>query len=309
MADTVAAYAVRRFGYSAERLAHCQVLENPLAPWKVRLIGGRSELRFRSGLRVPVSRSNLDLGWKLIDLAYEGAPLTAPPAHALTEWPVDLGAGTITTPSGIRLTLESLHPVIFAETFLYDIHFSGYDLSGKTVVDVGSNVGDTPLYFANYGARVVGFEPDPENRRLLAANLDLNPALMERIRVRPEAVGKDETVTFRAGRGGASGMYRSDGAPVTVRSISLDTLLAEEAIAQPYLLKADCKGAEYDLVEQKGLEAFQKLAIEYSAERPGGTPDRLLTRLRERGYSKIRLFKHNAGYFPLTEYGTIFAER
>ena len=105
--------------------------------------------------------------------------------------------------------MPSVDGLVLAETYLYDIHSSGGDLRGKTVIDVGANVGDTALYFAERGAEVVAYEPDPANFRWLLANLDLNPTLRSRIHPFPFAVGVEGEVEFHGGLGGGSGMYET----------------------------------------------------------------------------------------------------
>lgn len=290
-------------------LIRCEVLDNPAAPWVLRFFGGRHTLRFHNGFEFPVDASNRIVGEKLITLAYEGAVFrSSGPPDGFT-WLVDTARGELVTPSGLHFSLESLHPLIFAETFLYDIHFAGFHVRDQLVVDVGSNVGDTPLYFAQQGATVVGYEPDPDNLRLLEDNLRRNPGLAERIRIHPEPVGVDGEVTFFSGQGGSSGVYASRGTGRKVRSVSLRTILEREGVREAYLLKADCKGAEFQLVQQKEIAAFHHLQVEYTADVVGQHPSALLDELRKAGFSRTRLYKHNYGAYPLTQHGTIFAIR
>ena len=76
----------------------------------------------------------------------------------------------ITTPQGIKFDIKSFDELIFAETFLYDIHFSDLDLKNKVVVQAGGFTGDTALYYADRGAKVYSFEPD-RNAYLLPAHI------------------------------------------------------------------------------------------------------------------------------------------
>ncbi|MEM3771886.1 MAG: FkbM family methyltransferase, partial [Candidatus Micrarchaeia archaeon] len=75
-------------------------------------------------------------------------------------WNFDSTNDLVTTPNGIKFKLKGFDHVIFAETFLYDIHYSE-NLRDKIVVQAGGFVGDTALYYAEKGAKVYSFEPDP----------------------------------------------------------------------------------------------------------------------------------------------------
>jgi FkbM family methyltransferase len=287
----------------------CEVLRNPATPWILRYFGGHHVLRFQNGFEFPVDPSSRIVGEKLISLAYEGASFRASGPDDGFTWLVEPGAGQITTPSGIRFSLESLHPLIFAETFVYDIHFSGFHVKGQLVIDVGANVGDTPLYFARSGARVEAYEPDPDNYRMLSGNLARNPGLASSIRTYPDAVGDDGEVTFFSGQGGSSGVYASKGDGHKTRSVSLRTILERAGVREAFLLKADCKGAEFQLVRQPELASFRVLQVEYTADVVGQHPSVLLEALKERGFTRTRLYKHNYGAYPIAQHGTIIAVR
>jgi len=77
------------------------------------------------------------------------------------QWKFDQKNGIIETHQGIRFKMQTVG--LLDETFLYQIHFSGFDLKGKTVVTAGAYIGDTPLFYSYYGAKVFAFEPDPNS--------------------------------------------------------------------------------------------------------------------------------------------------
>lgn len=283
-------------------------LRNPSSLYRVRFFGGTKDLEFRSGFRYRCSRANLTTARELCGLAYHGGRLTADGSGPRPNWTVRPDENLIVTPSGIRLALDSLHHLIFAETFIFDIHFQGFDLRGSTVVDVGAHVGDTALYYAEKGAEVFAFEPDPDNFARLERNLALNPELAKRIHARREAVGEDGTVSFYVGLGGGSGLYARAGTPVRVPSVSLETLLARDHLERPFLLKADCKGCEAMLVRQPALERFGRVAIEYSSELGVGTVDDLAVALRGRGFDRQRIFKQGIAPFTLDKHGVLVVE-
>jgi FkbM family methyltransferase len=284
-------------------------LKNWPTYWIARFLGRPVSLRFVQGFSFPKPTAN-EAG-TLLFLSANGVKFsdTFDPVRLI--WGLNPRDRIITTPTGIRFHLPSVGGLILAETYLYDIHFFLDDLRGKTVVDVGANVGDTALYFAAHGAEVLAYEPDPTNFQWLLANLDLNPSLRSRIHPFPLAVGVDGEIDFHAGLGGGSGMYETTGTVRRVKSVSLETVLAGRD--RLHLLKADCKGAELELARQPAIGRFDHLAIEYywiaPGLRAGETPlTVLLARVREQGFGRCRVFKHNTTPLPLTQHGILQAD-
>ena len=102
----------------------------------------------------------------------------------------------ITTPQGIKFDIKSFDELIFAETFLHDIHFSDFNIRNKIVIQAGGFTGDTALYYAYRGAKVYSFEPNPESYNIALLNLKLNPQLSKRIIFKNFAIDKDGIVKF-----------------------------------------------------------------------------------------------------------------
>ena len=201
--------------------------------------------------------------------------------------------------------------MIFSETFIHDIHFVGFDLKDKVIVDIGAFVGDTALYYANLGAIVYAYEPHPVNFYWLKKNIKLNPNLKDRIKIFNEAVGKDEEIEISIGgniNGGFSIYSPAKGKALRIKSISLRKILKENNLDNPYLLKTDCKGCEYYIIEDDAISKFEKVKIEYTGfNRP--KVDYIINKLKSKGFSKFRIYKHNWGIYHLSEHGTIYAEK
>jgi len=219
-------------------------------------------------------------------------------------------------PDGILLTIDSFDPLIIAETWLYDIHFLGFDLSDWFVLDIGAFVGDTALYYARRGAFVVAVEPLPSNYETMLRNLDLNPELKPRILPVNAAVsGVDGFVEFRYNvtiDGGAS--THGTGRFVTkVRSARLSTLIRElesrgidMSKFRVRVLKVDCKGCEYELVNDETIRLFDIVKIEYSSYLINKTYHELKGKLEELGF-RCRVWAHNelAIKIGLDKHGTM----
>lgn len=219
--------------------------------------------------------------------------------------------GIITTPNGIRFKIDNFDSLIFAETFLSDIHFSDVNLKDKIVIQAGGFIGDTALYYASRGAKVYSFEPDINSYNLALENIKLNPELSESIVMRNYAVGSDEEIDFpitTTGSGGSSAYNLKGMKTVKIKSVSVSAILDEFSINEPFLLDLDIKGKEFEVIKDDSIPRFKMVRIEYSTmigNNKIGTRDEILNRLRELGFKNIRIFKHNGLAYDLEDHGTI----
>lgn len=124
--------------------------------------------------------------------------------------------------------------------------------------DVGANVGFYSMIVGRLvGAKghVVAFEPLPENARWIAHNAALNG--FAHVALRPEALGgEDGDASFIVSADTQLGKLASAGAPppnpageVRVKLRRLDSVLAEDALPPPDLIKIDVEGAELEVLE------------------------------------------------------------
>jgi FkbM family methyltransferase len=273
-------------------------------------IKDKAKLKFRSGLTIDSNKETKWLAYVLYEL-YKSVPLKDAKENCEYCWRVDWQNKILILPNGLRFYLYSVDPLIFSETFIHDIHFVGFDLKDKVIVDVGAFVGDTALYYANFGAIVYAYEPHPINFYWLKKNIELNPHLKDRIKIFNEAVGKDEEIEISIGKninGGFSIYSPAKGKALKVKSVSLRKILEENNLNDPYLLKADCKGCEYYIIEDDAISKFEKVKIEYTGfNRP--KVDYIINKLKSKGFSKFRIYKHNWLTYHLSDHGTIYAEK
>jgi FkbM family methyltransferase len=130
---------------------------------------------------------------------------------------------------------------------------------GDVALDVGGCWGDTALWLAHVvGERgqVHTFEPTPANRMLLAHNLDLNPALAQRITVWSEPLGRvaGETVwipnVIAAGATVQTELADDDQREmIELQMRSVDALVADRRIPKVDFLKVDVEGADLGVLE------------------------------------------------------------
>ena len=221
----------------------------------------------------------------------------------------------LTLPNGIRFYVNRFDPLIFAETFLNDVHFSDFDLNHKIVIQAGGFIGDTALYYAQRGAKVFSFEPDINSFNQAIENIKLNPQISDNIVMKNWALGRDGEIEFPIipdGSGGSSSYATKGRRTVKVNSVSVQSILKGFNIEHPYLLDLDIKGNEFDVVKDQSLSKFELIRIEYSANienvRIGNRND-LVEKLKYYGFKNIRIFKHNDGNFDLSVHGTIEAKK
>ncbi|AWR96249.1 FkbM family methyltransferase [Acidianus sulfidivorans JP7] len=195
-----------------------------------------------------------------------------------------------------KIKIRILYPTFtFYETFYTNVYCI-YSVRDREVVDIGANVGGTPIYFALKSARkVYAFEPLPSIYGIALKNVELNNM-------------KDRVVLFNAGVGSKDGKIKvpmnmsvdesigfstlsSDKGEVKVPIYSLERIV-NEIIKDHYLLKMDCEGCKADIIlntKPEVLSRFEKIIFEYHHYFPSwvkvGKPR---TRLRELGY-KCRL--------------------
>ena len=228
------------------------------------------------------------------------------------QWKFDQKNGILETHQGIRFKISGIG--LLDETFLSQIHFSGFDIKGKTVVTGGAYIGDTPLFYSYYGANVFAFEPDPNSFKKAEENILLNPNLQPNIELMNYAIGEDGEVKFPVNsNSGISSIYEtSNKKTVTVKSVSVSTILTEFNIKQPYLLDLDIKGSEFTTILDNSISKFEKIRIEYSPyllNTANNTLELLVRKLNAYGFNKIRVYKHNDLRFDLMNHGTLEAEK
>jgi FkbM family methyltransferase len=191
---------------------------------------------------------------------------------------------------------------------------------GDVVYDCGANLGLYDRFLvSNLGAgRVVAFEPSPENRRFLAANLALG-GIADRVTVVPVALADedglaefqvDDVQTASGTLSKVTGGEPSEGrrnlrlGPLTEQVLCrrLDTVVAEEKLPLPDVIKIDVEGAEPLLLRgAAGLlrERQPKLVIELHG---AAVAREVISILHEFKYScaaRVSPHIHPSGYGPV----------
>lgn len=279
-------------------------IENPLVLFKK---GG--VIRLSDNYEIPFNSENKDSIIQMVSFILSAGIHFGEKKY---QWKFDKKSDIIETHQGIKFKINNI--ALLDETFLFESHFSGFDVRDKVVVTGGAYIGDTPLYYSYYGAKVYAFEPSPASFKLATENILLNEKLNGNIALINFAIGRDEQVQFPNDTdSSASSLYDLSGKnTVVVRSVSISTILREFELTEPYLLDLDIKGSEFTLIEDTSISNFKKVRIEYSPFLLGKQNynlDYLIEKLKSYGFSKFRIYKHYPLRFDLINHGTIYCEK
>ena len=276
-----------------------------------------SPLVFES--KTPVTKQALWTTMELLRYCYTFGGMLSVGNHNVSDASRGLAVDTklmvVTTSEGARFSLEGIDPWTFCETFVLRIHETE-NLSGKIVLDIGSEAGDTPLYYAAHGARVFAVEPVSINYAAMMKNLELNPGIRDRVTPVKKAVGPNGKLRLsyqplpNALSGGAS-VYEANGTGSVneeVDSLTVSDLLDELDLNDVDVLKMDCKGCEWLLTKMDISRVKETVKVEWTY----GTCERitsLLRLLKEEGFEP-QVYLHNPCWHgKVEEHGTIVARR
>ncbi|MFI2431130.1 FkbM family methyltransferase [Streptomyces sp. NPDC018693] len=209
----------------------------------------------------------------------------------------------------------------FEARFIYQEIFkdNNYEHSGLPeapfVIDVGANIGLFSLYMKQKypAARVIAFEPAPENRQALRQNLELHQ--IDDVTVHPYAVGSEAceaTFTYYPAMPGNSTLHPEEKAlqkhlmgerlgeevatdlfqatTITVKVDRLSHFLAEhhpEATVVD-LLKIDVEGAELDVL--RGIDDVDWVKVRnvlLEVDNSAGALAQVESLLRDKGFSVV----------------------
>ncbi|MBV8281893.1 MAG: FkbM family methyltransferase [Candidatus Eremiobacteraeota bacterium] len=180
---------------------------------------------------------------------------------------------------------------VVEETFVRDLYAEHPPLDERTVLDVGANLGDTSVYYARKGARVIAYEPSKELCDLAVRNAALNGLDIE---VHQLGIGCDDCMLEMAiGPRGATQcsmtVFPDTQVPdepilserAAIHVVPLADVLAR--IGPVFFLKMDCEGCEYPAL--LSLSTGQLRTIEHVFMEYHGSPDPLRRKLEESGFT------------------------
>jgi len=174
--------------------------------------------------------------------------------------------------SGLKIKLRTRSTDLMALTNVWLVNEysrSSFRISDNDVIiDIGAHIGLFTLYASQYckNGTIFCFEPVEENYNVLLDNIIQNK--LKNVKPFKSAVTKSEsTITIYRNQDEAGhSMFSSTPHALKADSISLKKIIDENSIDQCDLIKMDCEGAEYEIIESLPLEYFKKISkmiIEY----------------------------------------------
>lgn len=167
-----------------------------------------------------------------------------------------------------------------------------------TIIDIGAHIGLFSIYVSQYckDGRIFSFEPVPENYDLLKHNVDLNQ--IKNIKCFQKAVTDKATQIkmYLNNDFAAHSIFNVSEKSICVESISLMEILDSYNIEKCDLLKLDCEGSEYMILDSLPVSYFnkiKKIVMEYhDYEKKQESLKNLLDKLELNNY-KIELIKND----------------
>jgi FkbM family methyltransferase len=208
---------------------------------------------------------------------------------------------TIRFRNGLSLTVDnSMRGALTALVDTYPSYMRNLGISlepGDIVIDVGAHVGafSIPALFYNPGIKILAFEPDPVNFRLLKENAVRNGLQENGLFTFNLAVADTEgQLMFARGRTSTTGSIARSGffkaAPaseiVLVSATNIENIFHQHSIDRCRLLKVDCEGSEYEIFERLPeaiLSRIENIIVEVHPAR-AGTPAELKSGLEMKGF-------------------------
>ena len=167
-----------------------------------------------------------------------------------------------------------------------------------TVVDIGAHIGLFSLLVSQLckTGKILSFEPVRENFNLLVSNLKLNH--IENVLPFNMAVSKNsgKLNLFLNDDQSAHSIFSKSSESISVESTSLQKIFEENKIYSCKLLKLDCEGAEYEIIDSlpsEYLDKIQNIVIEYhSADTKPELVKNLIQKIKNAGF-KIKTRPHH----------------
>jgi FkbM family methyltransferase len=183
----------------------------------------------------------------------------------------------------------------------------------SVVIDIGMNRAVASLFFAakDNVKRIYAFEPFEPTLALAKKNLDLNPELNKKIRTFACGLGKEDT-TLQIPYSLTVSDFMSTTHPVSVKQNAQTEAVTVKDAAQMLapifeenkhnriIIKCDCEGAEFEILErldeEQLIEKIDVVLMEYHFRKP----DSLVQILTEHGFAVH--VKHGLGEKPIIGY-------
>ena len=186
---------------------------------------------------------------------------------------------------------------LVSEIFVRQVY--GSDFNQKVVVDVGAYNGDSAIYFARRGARlVIGLEPDPRSLELARENVKLNN-LEDRVILLNVALST-RTGESKLGVNAETPNITQIAEPhstaddtLEIETVTVEEIMKRFNVQNIDFLKMNCEGCEYGIIRTlpaKALESISEIVLEFHS----GPLD--IPRILSRHGFTVTMIGHSFGY-------------
>lgn len=142
-----------------------------------------------------------------------------------------------------------------------------FPTAGETWIDIGANCGAFCVWAASFGAKVLAFEPDPENAAIARTNIEVN-GLADLIKLHEVGLtAEDEEQQKALHRNTANGNLWRNSLHKQWRggeSISVKTIPVTPYWTSQSCIKLDAEGVEMPILERFAEIKVKKLVFEWS---------------------------------------------
>ncbi len=186
---------------------------------------------------------------------------------------------------------------LVAEIFVRQVY--GSDFNQKVVVDVGAYNGDSAIYFAKKGARlVIGLEPDPRSLELAKENIKLNN-LQDKVKLLNVALSTrtgESKLGLNAETPNISQIAETTSMPdggLDVETVTVEEIMRRFNLQKIDFLKMNCEGCEYGIIRtlpNNALDSINEIILEFH----NGPLD--IPRILSKHGFTITMIGHSFGY-------------
>lgn len=163
----------------------------------------------------------------------------------------------------IKIRTDSTDFFTFVNIWLLDEYFKNKINIQKNdiIIDIGGHIGLFALYASQYckNGKIYSFEPVIENYNLFLENIKNNN--LTNVKAFNTAVSKNEGEVnlFLNDDQAAHSIFTKSNTVKKVNSTTLQKIFEKNKIENCNLLKIDCEGAEYEILENLPIEYYKKI--------------------------------------------------
>jgi biofilm PGA synthesis N-glycosyltransferase PgaC len=173
----------------------------------------------------------------------------------------------------------------------------------RTIVDIGAHMGSFAIYAAKScpNARIYCYEPEEQNFNLLKQNIDINGLEGRVTAIQAAVAGTQDSRDLAVGGSllNSFHIHPANSRRQRVNCTTLSDIIAGHRLEAIDLLKMNCEGAEYEILEQCSSADFDRIAnirLEYhNLDAPNKDGESLSRFLEARGYCIERFSRYRSG--------------